>query len=49
MPPAEDAAAVDARYVEGPFPLPAPREQLVARIEQLLEESERAIEACRSA
>jgi HEPN domain-containing protein len=41
--------AVEARYEEGPFPLPAPREQLVARIEQLLEESERAIEACRSA
>jgi len=43
------AFAVEARDEEVPFPLPAPREQLVARIEQLLEESERAIEACRSA
>jgi HEPN domain-containing protein len=37
--------AVEARYEEGPFPLPAAREELVARIEQLLEECGRAIEA----
>jgi HEPN domain-containing protein len=39
--------AVEARYEEGPFPLPAPRQELVARIEQLLEGCQRAIEACR--
>ena len=45
MPPAEDANlllglqtyAVEARYEEGPFPLPAAREGLLAQIEQLLD------------
>ena len=34
--------AVEARYEEGPFPLPADRSELLAAIQQLLAECERA-------
>jgi hypothetical protein len=56
MSPAEDAAlllaivrrhlfAVEARYEEGPFPLPASREELLALLESELERCERAVAA----
>ena len=52
MSPAEDAAlrelqtyAVEARYEEGPFPLPAPREELLKEIERLLAGCQAAVEA----
>jgi HEPN domain-containing protein len=38
--------AVEARYEEGPFPLPAPREELLAQIEQLLDRCAEAVERC---
>jgi HEPN domain-containing protein len=37
--------AVEARYEEGPFPLPAPREQLLRQIEALRQECQAAIKA----
>jgi HEPN domain-containing protein len=37
--------AVEARYEEGPFPLPAPREELLKRIERLLADCQAAVEA----
>ena len=33
--------AVEARYEEGPFPLPADRAELLASIQQLIADSER--------
>ncbi|NDC14427.1 MAG: HEPN domain-containing protein [Synechococcaceae bacterium WB9_2_170] len=38
--------AVEARYEEGPFPLPASREELLAQIEQLLDRCAEAVERC---
>jgi HEPN domain-containing protein len=35
--------AVEARYEEGPFPLPAEREVLLTRLEALLERCEQAV------
>ena len=37
--------AVEARYEEGPFPLPAPRQQLLDQIEALLNRCLAAVEA----
>jgi hypothetical protein len=37
--------AVEARYEEGPFPLPAPRQLLLALLEAELERCERAVAA----
>jgi HEPN domain-containing protein len=37
--------AVEARYEEGPFPLPAPRQELLALVELELERCERMVEA----
>lgn len=37
--------AVEARYEEGPFPLPAERQDLLAQLEGELERCERAVEA----
>ncbi len=37
--------AVEARYEEGPFPLPAPREQLLRQIDALRQECQVAIKA----
>ncbi|TVS02654.1 MAG: HEPN domain-containing protein [Cyanobium sp. PLM2.Bin73] len=37
--------AVEARYEEGPFPLPEPREALLERIERLSQECLQAVEA----
>lgn len=37
--------AVEARYEEGPFPLPAPRQQLLALVEAELERCEGVVEA----
>ena len=37
--------AVEARYEEGPFPLPASREELLALLEAELERCERAVAA----
>jgi HEPN domain-containing protein len=37
--------AVEARYEEGPFPLPAPRQELLKAIEQLLADCQAAVEA----
>ena len=39
--------AVEARYEEGPFPLPAPREELLAQIEQLLDRCVEAVDRSR--
>ena len=39
--------AVEARYEEGPFPLPAPREELLAQIEQLLDRCGEAVDRSR--
>ena len=36
--------AVEARYEEGPFPLPAPRQELLAVLEAELRRCERAVE-----
>ena len=36
--------AVEARYEEGPFPLPAERQELLALLEAELERGERAVE-----
>ena len=38
--------AVEARYEEGPFPLPASREELLALLESELERCERAVSWC---
>ena len=38
--------AVEARYEEGPFPLPASREELLALLESELERCERAVSRC---
>ena len=38
--------AVEASYEEGPFPLPASREELLALLESELERCERAISRC---
>ncbi len=49
MSPAEDAAlqvfAVEARYEEGPFPLPAARAELLALLEAELGRCEREVVA----
>jgi HEPN domain-containing protein len=37
--------AVEARYEEGPFPLPAPRQELLALVEAELERCERMVAA----
>ncbi len=37
--------AVEARYEEGPFPLPAPRQELLALVEVELERCERMVAA----
>ncbi|MCP9926365.1 hypothetical protein [Cyanobium sp. CH-040] len=37
--------AVEARYEEGPFPLPAPRQELLKAIEQLLADCQAVVEA----
>ena len=37
--------AVEARYEEGPFPLPAPKQELLALVEVELERFERMVEA----
>jgi HEPN domain-containing protein len=37
--------AVEARYEEGPFPLPAPRQELLALVEAELDRCQRAVEA----
>ena len=37
--------AVEARYEQGPFPLPAPRQELLALVEAELERCERMVEA----
>jgi len=37
--------AVEARYEEGPFPLPAPRQELLALVEAELERCEHVVEA----
>jgi HEPN domain-containing protein len=37
--------AVEARYEEGPFPLPAPRQELLALVEAELERCERMVVA----
>ena len=37
--------AVEARYEQGPFPLPAPRQQLLALVEAELERCERMVAA----
>ncbi|MCP9890102.1 HEPN domain-containing protein [Cyanobium sp. Aljojuca 7D2] len=37
--------AVEARYEEGPFPLPAPREELLALLEAELDRCQRVVEA----
>jgi HEPN domain-containing protein len=37
--------AVEARYEEGPFPLPAPRQELLALVEVELERCERIVAA----
>ncbi|WP_231594874.1 hypothetical protein [Synechococcus sp. CBW1107] len=37
--------AVEARYAEGPFPLPAPREYLLRQIDALRQECQAAIKA----
>ena len=37
--------AVEARYEEGPFPLPAPRQELLALVEAELERCERVVAA----
>lgn len=37
--------AVEARYEQGPFPLPAPRQELLALVEAELERCERRVEA----
>lgn len=37
--------AVEARYAEGPFPLPAPREHLLREIEALMHTCQAAIKA----
>ena len=37
--------AVEARYEEGPFPLPAPRQELLALVEAELERCEHAVES----
>ena len=39
--------AVEARYEEGPFPLPAPREELLAQIEPLLDRCGEAVDRSR--
>ena len=39
--------AVEARYEEGPFPLPAPREELLTQIEQLLDRCVEAVDRSR--
>lgn len=36
--------AVEARYEEGPFPLPAPRQELLALVEAELDRCERRVE-----
>ena len=38
--------AVEARYEEGPFPLPASREELLALLESELERCELAVSRC---
>ena len=38
--------ALEARYEEGPFPLPAAREGLLAQIEELLDRYAEAVERC---
>ena len=37
--------AVEARYEQGPFPLPAPRQELLALVEAELERCQQAVEA----
>ena len=37
--------AVEARYEQGPFPLPAPRQELLALVEAELDRCQRAVEA----
>jgi HEPN domain-containing protein len=37
--------AVEARYEEGPFPLPAPRQELLALVEAELERCEHVVES----
>jgi HEPN domain-containing protein len=37
--------AVEARYEEGPFPLPAPRQELLALVEAELDRCQRSVEA----
>jgi HEPN domain-containing protein len=37
--------AVEARYEQGPFPLPAPRQQLLALVEAELDRCQQAVEA----
>ena len=37
--------AVEARYEQGPFPLPAPRQELLALVEAELERCERMVAA----
>ena len=37
--------AVEARYEEGPFPLPAPRQELLALVEAELDRCQRVVEA----
>jgi HEPN domain-containing protein len=37
--------AVEARYEEGPFPLPAPRRELLALLEAELDRCQRSVEA----
>jgi hypothetical protein len=40
-----ELTALEARYEEGPFPLPAERSELLALLETKLERCERAVEA----
>jgi hypothetical protein len=37
--------AVEARYEQGPFPLPAPRQELLALVEAELDRCQQAVEA----
>ena len=37
--------AVEARYEQGPFPLPAPRQELLALVQAELDRCQRAVEA----